>query len=192
MDVVDFSVDFCGGVFGRKMQKKNQPEIRQPKTKIRRRMTPPPRNPPARPKSPSQNLLTNPPVKPPSTRRVFFDWEGLLLEASSEHGFWDTLWLPSGHGQAPMLKCTCNPSAAAGGKDKVCCAPFQTTLLVKSVRFEKKAPKNKNIRHATANSGNPKPKVLCLLWSLRMPCFLSVSHFLIFFGVHLKIKKLKS
>ena len=43
--------------------------------------------------------------------------------------------------EAPMLKCTCNPSAAAGGMDKVCCAPFQTTLLVKSVRFEKTAQK---------------------------------------------------
>ena len=30
--------------------------------------------------------------------------------------------------EAPMLKCTCNPSAAAGGRDKVCCAPFQNTF----------------------------------------------------------------
>ena len=43
--------------------------------------------------------------------------------------------------KAPMLKCTCNPSAAAGRMDKVCCAPFQTTLLVKNVRFEKTAQK---------------------------------------------------
>ena len=43
--------------------------------------------------------------------------------------------------KAPMLKCTCNPSAAAGGMDKVCCAPFQTTLSVKSVCFEKTAQK---------------------------------------------------
>ena len=43
--------------------------------------------------------------------------------------------------EAPMLKCTCNPLAAAGGMDKVCCAPFQTTLLVKSVHFEKTAQK---------------------------------------------------
>ena len=35
-----------------------------------------------------------------SARRAFLDWqEGLLLEASSEHGFWDTLLLPSGHGR---------------------------------------------------------------------------------------------
>ena len=51
--------------------------------------------------------------------------------------------------EAPMLKCTCNPSVAAGGMDKVCCAPFQTTLLVKSVRFEKRPKNNKKIRHAT-------------------------------------------
>ena len=37
--------------------------------------------------------------------------------------------------EAPMLKCTCNPSAAAGGMDKVCCAPFQRTLLLKNVRL---------------------------------------------------------
>ena len=39
------------------------------------------------------------------------------------------------------LKCTCNPSAAVGGMDKVCCAPFHTTLLVKSVHVEKTAQK---------------------------------------------------
>ena len=50
--------------------------------------------------------------------------------------------------EAPMLKFICNPSAAADGRDKVCRAPFQTTLLVKSVRFKKQS-KNKKIRHAT-------------------------------------------
>ena len=43
--------------------------------------------------------------------------------------------------KVPMLKCTCNPAAAAGGRDKVCCAPFQTTLLVKNVCLEKQPPK---------------------------------------------------
>ena len=69
---------FFGGflrwIFGHKMQRK-----------IRRK------------KSPENQ--SNPPVKPPSARRVFFDWEGLLLEASSEQRFWDTLWLPSRHGR---------------------------------------------------------------------------------------------
>ena len=45
--------------------------------------------------------------------------------------------------EAPMLKCTCNPSAAAGGRTEVCSAPFQTTLSVKSVRFEKRPKNNK-------------------------------------------------
>ena len=43
--------------------------------------------------------------------------------------------------EAPMLKCTCNPSGAAGGRDKLCCAPFQKTLLVKNVRFKGTAQK---------------------------------------------------
>ena len=42
--------------------------------------------------------------------------------------------------EAPMLKCTRNFSAAAG-RDEVCSAPFQTTLLVNRVRFEKAALK---------------------------------------------------
>ena len=39
--------------------------------------------------------------------------------------------------EAPMLKCTCNPSGAVVARDNVCCALFQTTLLVKSVRLKK-------------------------------------------------------
>ena len=56
---------------------------------------------------------------------------------------------PLGMVEAPILKCFCNPSAAASGMDKVCCAPFQTTRLVKNVRFEKTAQKKQKIRHAT-------------------------------------------
>ena len=40
--------------------------------------------------------------------------------------------------EAPTLKCTRNPSTAAGGMDKVCCAP---TLLVTSARDEKTTQK---------------------------------------------------
>ena len=36
-----------------------------------------------------------------------------------------------------MLKCTCDPSVAAGGRGKGCSAPSQTILLVKGVCFEK-------------------------------------------------------
>ena len=60
--------------------------------------------------------------------------------------------------EAPMLKCSCNPSAAAGGMDKVCCAPFQTTLLVKSVRFEENGPKKSPRDSAT--SGSPTQKTV--------------------------------
>ena len=66
----------------------------------------PPRNPPARPKirckTYQQIRLSNLQMGlgASSARRAFLDWqEGLLLEASSEHGFWDTLWLPSAHGR---------------------------------------------------------------------------------------------
>ena len=171
MEVVDFAVDFCGGFFGRKMQKKNPPKKSAGKSasrkqKIRRRTNPPPPNPPARPKDPPQNLPTNPSVKPPSTRRVFSiekdcSWRRLqstdVKPPSTRRVFSiekDCSWrrLQSTDSgtlfgcllvmvEAPMLKCTCNPSAAAGGMDKVCFAPFQTTLLVKSVRFEKTAQK---------------------------------------------------
>ena len=91
---------FFGGFWVRKMQKKNPPKnsgkIRQPKTK----------NPLAhdRPKihqpGPTTHRKTYQqiPIKPPNTR-WFFDLEGSLLEVSSEHGRWDTLCLPSGHGR---------------------------------------------------------------------------------------------
>ena len=135
-------VDFCGGFFWSQNAKEKSAEkirrkIRQPKTKIRRRMTT--RNLPARPKNPPQNLPTNPPVKTPSTRQVFSiekDCSWRRLQSVDSGTLFGCLL---GMVEAPMLKCTCNPSAAAGGMDKVCCAPFQTTLLVKSVRFEKTA-----------------------------------------------------
>ena len=92
-------------VFGRKIQKKNPPQ-NPPAENIESAGTRPPRNPPARPKNPPQNPPTNPPVKPPSTRRVFSiekdcSWRRFR---SSEHGFWDTLWLPSGHGQGSHVE----------------------------------------------------------------------------------------
>ena len=125
-----FAVDFFQK--GRKMQKKNPPKKSAGKSasrkqKIRRPTTP--QNPPARP------------VKPPSTRRVFsiekvYSWRRLQ---SMDSGTLFGCLL--GIVKAPMLKCTCNPSAAAGGRDKVCCASIQTTLLVKNVRFEETAQK---------------------------------------------------
>ena len=142
MEVVDFAVDFCGGFFGRKIQRKirrkNPPE-NPPAENKKSAGARPPRNPPARPKNPPQNLPTNPPVKPPSTRRVFSiekDCSWRRLQSMDSGTLFGCLL---GMVEAPMLKCTCNPSAAAGGMDKVCCAPFQTILSVKSVCFEKTA-----------------------------------------------------
>ena len=140
---------FCGGFLRwiflvaknkRKIRRKNPPE-NPPAENKKSAGARPPRNPPARPKNPPQNLPTNPPVKPPSTRQVFSiekycSWRRLQsMDCGTLFG------CLLGMVEAPMLKCTCSPSAAAGGMDKVCCAPFQTTLLVKNVRFEKTAQK---------------------------------------------------
>ena len=134
---------FAVDLLGRKIQKKNPPKKSAGKSasrkqKIRRRTTPP-RNPPARPKNPPQNLPTNPPVKPPSTRPVFSIKKACSWRHLQSMGSGTLFGCLLGMVEAPMLKSTCNPSAAAGGRDKVCCAPFQTILLVKSVRFEKTA-----------------------------------------------------
>ena len=165
MEVVDFSVDFLDFLvakYKRKIHRKIRRKSASRKQKIRRRTTP--RNPPARPKNPPQNLPTNPPVKPPSTHAGFFSIEKVCswrrLQSMDSGTLFGCLL---GMVEAPMLKCTCNPSAAAGGMDKVCCAPFQTTLLVKSVRFEKMAPKKSP--HDSATYGSP---TVC--W--RLPCIL--------------------
>ena len=71
-----------------------------------------------------------------------------------------------------MLKCSCNPSAAAGGMDKVCCAPLRTTLPVKNVRFEENGRKiTKKPPRDSATSGSPKncrhpsnPQIFCLFF----------------------------
>ena len=139
-------VDFCGGFFGRKIAKVKSAEkirwkIRQPKTK-----NPPAHDPPEihqpgpklRRKTYQQIRLSNLQVhaglfsieKACSWRRLQSMGSGTLFGCLL------------GMVEAPTLKCTCNPStAAAAGRDKVCCAPFQTTLLVKNVRFEKMAQK---------------------------------------------------
>ena len=84
------------------IQKKNPPKksarkSASQKQKIRRRTIPPKSTSQAQKigrKTYRQIHLSNLQV----TRGVFSDWEGLLLEASSEHGFWDNHWLLSGHG----------------------------------------------------------------------------------------------
>ena len=135
-----FAVDF----FGRKMQKKNPPKKSAGKSasrkqKIRRRTTPP------KSASQAQKSAAKPTNKSACQTSKYTpgfsiekDCSWRRLQSMDSGTLFGCLL---GMVEAPMLKCTCNPSAAAGGMDKVCCAPFQTTLLVKSVRFEKTAQK---------------------------------------------------
>ena len=145
-----FAVDFLG----RKIQKKNPPKKILPK------------NPPAENK---KSAVARPPrihQPGPKIRRKTYQqirlsnlqvhtglfsiekaWSWRRFQSMDSRTLFGCLL---GMVEAPMLKCTWNPSAAAGRRDKVCCAPFQPTLLVKNFRFEKTAPKyQKTIRHAT-------------------------------------------
>ena len=152
MEVVDFAVDFLVAKCAEKIRRK----ICRVKTKNRRHTTPP--NPQARPKTAPQNLPTNPPVKPPSTRRAFSIEKACFWRRLQSMHSGTLFGCLVGMVEAPMLKCTCNPSAAAGGRDKVCCARFHTTLLVKSVRLEKTAQKEQKVPPRDfANSGSPRP-----------------------------------
>ena len=142
-------VDFCGGFFGRKMQKKNPPKksagkirrkIRQPKTKNPAAHDPPEiRHPGAKSAAKPTNKSA---CQTSKYTPGFFSMEKVCswrsLQSKDSGTLFGCLLVMV---EAPMLKCTCNPSADAGGRGKVCCAPFQTTLLVKSVRFEKTAQK---------------------------------------------------
>ena len=132
-----FAVEFLVTKYKRKIRRKNPPENPPAKCKkIRRRTTPP--------KSTSQAQLKSA-AKPTNKSACqtskytpgFFSIEKVCswrrLQSMDSGTLFGCLL---GMVEAPMLKCTCNPSAAAGGRDKVCCAPFQTTLLVKSVRMK--------------------------------------------------------
>ena len=164
MEVVDFSVEFCGGFFGRKMQKKN-----------------PPKNPPENP--PTENKKSTgarpPEIRQPNPIICCKTYQQIRLSNIQVHAglfsiekacSWRCLQSMDsgtllgcllGMVEAPMLKCTCIPSAPAGGRDKVCCAPFQTILLVKSVCFEKRPQnqKKKNPPRGSANSSSPKKRL---------------------------------
>ena len=136
-----FAVDFLVAKCKRKIRRKNPPENPPAENKKSAGARPPP------PKSASQAQKSA--AKPtnksacqtPSTRRVFSIEKDCSWRRLQSMAFGTLFGCLLGMVEAPMLKCTCNPSAAAGGMDKVCCAPFQTTLLVKSVRFEKTAQK---------------------------------------------------
>ena len=136
---------FCGGFLRwiflvAKIRRKNPPE-NPPAENKKSAGARPPRNPPARPRNPPQNLPTNPPVKPPSTRWVFSIEKDCSWSRLQSMDFGTFFGCRLGMVEAPMLICTCNPSAATGGMDKVCCASFKTTLLVKNGSFGKMAQK---------------------------------------------------
>ena len=48
--------------------------------------------------------------------------------------------------EAPMLECTCKPSAAAGGMHKTCCSPFpKDPTILKTLRIVNHYPKDPDI-----------------------------------------------
>ena len=146
-------VDFCGGFFGRKIQKENPPKKSAGKSasrkpKIRRRTTPP--------KSASQTQKTA--AKPTNKSACqtskctsgFFDWEGLLLEASSEHGFWDTFWLPSGHGQGSHVEMHLQSLSCCWWDGQSLLRTLPDNTLSQKRSFWENSPKiTTKIRHAT-------------------------------------------
>ena len=135
---------FFGGflrwIFGRKMQKKNPPKESAGKSasrkrKIRRCMAPPKicqPGPKIRRKTYKQIRLSNLQV-----HARFFSIENACSWKRLQSMDSGTLFVCLlGMVEAPMLKYTCSPSAAAAvRRDKVCCAPFQTTVLVTRVHF---------------------------------------------------------
>ena len=116
MEVVDFAVDFCAGVFlvakyKRKIRRKSPPE-NPPAENKKSAGARPPEIRTARPKNPPQNLPTNPSVKPPSTRRGFFRLKRIALGdvfrawilGHSLAAFWAWSRLPCWHAPAiPQL-----------------------------------------------------------------------------------------
>ena len=141
MEVVDF-LDFCGGFdkMQNKISRKKPPENPPAENKKSAGARPPPKSTSQAPKSAAKP--TNKSACQTSKYTPGFSIEKACswrrLQSMDSGTLFGCLL---GMVEAPMLKCTCNPSAAAGGRDKVCCAPFQTTLLVKSVRFEKTTQK---------------------------------------------------
>ena len=131
-----------------KSAEKNRRKIRQPKTK-----NPPAHDPPEKSPFQAQKSAAKPTNKS-ACQSSKYTPDFFRLRRLALGGFFRA-WILGHSGcllrmvEAPILKCTCNPSSAAGGRDKVCCAPFQTTLLVKSVRFEKWPKNNEKIRYTT-------------------------------------------
>ena len=127
--VMDFSVEFCSGFLGSQNIKEKSAERMRRKTCQPRTEKPPAHDPTEihqpgpkiRRKNFQQRRRSNLQV-----RARFFSIEKACswrrLQSMDSGALFGCLL---GMVEAPMLKCTCNPSAVAG-RDKVCCAPFQT------------------------------------------------------------------
>ena len=162
MEVVDFSVNFCSGFLvakcKRKIGWKNPPENRQPKTKN------PPAHDPPQIRQPAQKSAAKPTNKSAcQTSKYtpgFFDRAGWLLEASSEHGFWDTLWLPSGHGQGSHVEMHLQSLSCCwwDGQGLLRTLPDDTFSQKRS--FSKTAQNNK--KNPPSDSANSGLVALCL------------------------------
>ena len=134
----------------------------------------------ARPRSYNGGLIwsqntKNPPKKPTSKSACqtskypgFFDWEGLLLEASSERGFWDTLWLTSAHGRGSHAEMF----HAEMHLQSLSCCWWEGQGLLRTIPdnifsqkrlFRKNGPTNtkKHPPRESPNSGSPIPHVWC-------------------------------
>ena len=109
----------------------------------------PPRNPPARPKirhkTYQQIRLSNLQV-----HARFFRLRRIALGASSEDEFWDTVWLPSGHGRGSHVEMHLQSLSCCCWDGQGLLRTLPDNTFSKSVRLRKR-PKNnkKNIRHAT-------------------------------------------
>ena len=97
------------------------PQIRQPGPKIRH-------------KTYKQSCLSSLQV-----HAGFFDWEGLLLEAFSEHGFRDTLWLP--WSRLPCWNAPAIPQLLLVGVTRFAVRPSRQYFWLK-VFVLRKRPKN--------------------------------------------------
>ena len=145
-----FAVDISGRTIQKILLKKSARKSASRKHKIRRRTTPPKSTSQA-PKSAAKP--TNRSACQTSKYTPFFLIEPWRRLQSMDSGTLFGCLL--GMVEAPMLEWTCNPSAAASGRDKVGCTPFQTTLSVKNVHFEKLPKNNTKSPRDSANSGSP-------------------------------------
>ena len=103
----------------------------------------------------------------------FFDCEGLLLEASSEHGFYDALWLPSGHGRGSHAEMLLQSLSCSWWEGQGLLRTLPDKIFSEKRSFDKKGPKiTEKIRHATL------PTLAAQQISIASNCSLSPSLYL--------------